>query len=124
MLGVQENQKVENANRYYLRYHNAISRAIELNKEIFGDKLGKDGKEPCFEHSLRVAGHVEEILDQTMDQYHMGWLLGILHDNKEQNPVVYSEKIDYVLQDLLPGEKKKMLQYIDELSSNKILSKG
>jgi len=30
--------------RFYLRYHNAISRAIELNKEIFGNLKGKDGK--------------------------------------------------------------------------------
>ncbi len=86
--------------------------------------MGKDGKEPCFEHSLRVAGYCEEILDQTMQQYHMCWLLGILHDNKEQDPVLFSEKIDWVLEDLRPEEQKMMHQYIDELTSNKTLSKG
>ncbi len=90
MLGSEEKPEIQKSNRYYLRFHNSISRAIDLNKQIFGDKVGKDGKEPCFEHSLRVAGHCEEILDQTMEQYHMGWLLGILHDNKEQNPLLFS----------------------------------
>ena len=52
-----------------------------------------------------MAGYCEEILDQTMEQYHMGWLLGILHDNKEQNPLLYSERINWVIQDLLPREQ-------------------
>ena len=39
---------MQSEERYYLRYHNAISRAIELNQEIFGDSVGKDGKEPRF----------------------------------------------------------------------------
>ncbi|CAM6001511.1 unnamed protein product [Sphagnum balticum] len=61
-----------------------------LTPSFSGNKLGKDGKEYAFEHSLRVAGNVEEILDQTMEQYHKGWLLGVLHDNKEQNPVLFA----------------------------------
>lgn len=44
MLGVSEKSEMHNEERFYLRYHNAISRAIELNKEIFGNKMGKDGK--------------------------------------------------------------------------------
>jgi hypothetical protein len=59
-----------------------------------------------------------------MEQYHMGWLLGILHDNKEQNPVLFSERIDWVLQDLTPQEQKKMKSYIDVLTSNKAEGKG
>jgi hypothetical protein len=38
-----------------------------------------------------------------MEHYHLTWLLGILHDNKEQNPLLFSEKIDFVLQDLFPN---------------------
>jgi hypothetical protein len=50
MLGRSEEAKkeMEREARWYLRYHNAITRAIELNKMIFGDKVGKDGKEPMF----------------------------------------------------------------------------
>lgn len=66
MLGVVHKEAKSN-NRFYLRYHNSISRAIELNQEIFGSSVGKDGKEPRFEHSLRVAGFSEEIIDQNMD---------------------------------------------------------
>lgn len=50
-------KEYKSANRFYLRYHNSISRAIELNQEIFGNSVGKDGKEPRFEHSIRVAGY-------------------------------------------------------------------
>jgi hypothetical protein len=67
---------------------------------------------------------VEEILDQCMEDYHMGWLLGILHDNKERDPLLYGEKIGWVIEDLKKDEQKKILQYIDELSSDKFLSKG
>lgn len=77
-----------------------------------------------FEHSLRVAGFSEEIIDQNMDEYHQCWLLGILHDNKEHNPVLYSERIDYVLKDLYPFEQEKMKNYVDILTSDKTLSKG
>jgi hypothetical protein len=48
MLGEEEKKEIEKQDRFYLRYHNSISRAIELNKLIFGDKVGKDGKEPKF----------------------------------------------------------------------------
>ena len=50
---------MKNEERYYLRFHNSISRAIELNQEIFGNSVGKDGKEPRQEHPLRVAGMCE-----------------------------------------------------------------
>lgn len=43
MLGVVQ-EEAKSANRFYLRYHNSISRAIELNQEIFGNSVGKDGK--------------------------------------------------------------------------------
>jgi hypothetical protein len=43
----------------------------------------------------------------------MSWLIGILHDVKEDNPILYGEKIDDVLQDLLPIEKQKAKQYIN-----------
>ena len=115
---------MQNEERFYLRYHNAISRAIELNKEIFGQEMGKDGKELRSEHPLRVAGMCEEILDQNMEQYHMGWLIGILHDDKEHDPLLYSEKIGAIIEDLLPEEKKNVIKYIDELSSDKQLPKG
>jgi len=44
MMGEGMHKYLKNKNRYYLRFHNAISRAIELNKLIFNNKLGKDGK--------------------------------------------------------------------------------
>lgn len=59
-----------------------------------------------------------------MEQYHMGWLIGIMHDDKEHDPLLFSEKIDKVIEDLLPHEKKMVLQYIDDLSSDKQLTKG
>lgn len=54
----------------------------------------------------------------------MGWLIGIMHDDKEHDPLLFSEKIDKVIEDLLPHEKKMVLQYIDDLSSDKQLTKG
>ena len=48
-----------------------------------------------------------------MEDYHLSWLVGILHDDKEIDPLLYSEKIDYIVQDLLPSERKKVIQYID-----------
>jgi hypothetical protein len=38
--------------------------------------------------------------------------------------LLYSEKIDDFLQDLLPEEKKQVLDYIDQLSKDKTLSNG
>ena len=52
-----EGEEIHKDNRFYLRYHNSITRAIELNKEIFGQARSKDNSEYRFEHSLRVAGH-------------------------------------------------------------------
>lgn len=54
----------------------------------------------------------------------MCWLIGILHDSKEDNPVEYGSNIDDVLQDLLTDEAAKTKKYIDQLSSDKSLSKG
>jgi len=54
----------------------------------------------------------------------MNWLLGILHDTKEDDVVKFSSKIDDVLADLLPDEKKKVLEYIDQLTSDEWLSSG
>lgn len=59
-----------------------------------------------------------------MDEYHQCWLLGILHDNKEQNPVLFSERIDYVLKDLFPKEQEDIKRYVDQLTSDKTLNKG
>jgi hypothetical protein len=71
-----------------------------------------------------VAGVSEEIMDQTMDEYHQCWLVGILHDNKEHDPVLFSERIDYVLKDLFPKEQQAIKKYIDILTSDKTLNKG
>lgn len=54
----------------------------------------------------------------------MGWLIGILHDDKEHDPSLFAEKIEKVIEDLLPKEQKMVLTYIDQLSSDKQLSKG
>ena len=48
----------------------------------------------------------------------MNWLVGLLHDTKEDAVVTYSERIDDVLKDLLPEEKKQVLHYIDQLTSD------
>ena len=54
----------------------------------------------------------------------MGWLLGILHDNKEQNPTIYAQMIDWVVNDLFLEEQKEIKLYVDLLSSDKSLKKG
>ena len=54
----------------------------------------------------------------------MNWLVGLLHDTKEDNLITYSERIDDVLKDLLPEEKKQVLDYIDQLTSDDSESKG
>jgi hypothetical protein len=41
-----------------------------------------------------VAGLTEEIQEQSLMEYHMNWLLGILHDDKEEDPVYYGAHID------------------------------
>jgi hypothetical protein len=38
--------------------------------------------------------------------------------------LLFSEKIGWVIQDLTPNEQQKILKYIDELTSNKTLTKG
>lgn len=47
----------------------------------------------------------------------MTWLVGLLHDTKEDDLVTYSEQIEDVLQDLMPAEKEKVMTYIDQLTS-------
>ena len=54
----------------------------------------------------------------------MTWLVGLLHDTKEDDLVTYSEKIEEVLIDLLPEQKEKVLTYIDQLTSEEWKSKG
>ena len=54
----------------------------------------------------------------------MNWLVGVLHDAKEDDLMTYNEEIDDVLADLLPEEKARVLLYIDQLTSDETLSKG
>lgn len=77
-----------------------------------------------IEHPLRVACHTEHIKHQKISDYHMTWLVGLLHDTKEDDFLTYSERIDDVLKDLLPAEKEKVISYIDQLTSDESLSKG
>lgn len=44
----------------------------------------------------------EDISTQSLYEYHLNWLVGVLHDSKEDDPLFFSEKIDEVLKDLLP----------------------
>jgi hypothetical protein len=73
---------------------------------------------------LRVACLTEEIKNQKIGDYHMTWLVGLLHDTKEDDLFIYSDRIDDVLKDLLPQEKEKVMRYIDQLTSDESLSKG
>lgn len=43
MLGYQSEES-QKEGRYYMRYHQTIRRAMDFNKELYGDKKGKDGK--------------------------------------------------------------------------------
>ena len=54
----------------------------------------------------------------------MTWLVGLLHDTKEDDLQIYSQRIEDVLKDLLPQEKKKVMDYIDQLTSDQSLTKG
>jgi hypothetical protein len=54
----------------------------------------------------------------------MTWLVGLLHDTKEDDLFTYSDRIEDVLRDLLPEEKKQVMNYIDQLTSDESLSKG
>lgn len=107
-----------------MRYHQTIRRAMDFNKELYGDKKGKDGKQFKWEHPIRVAGMTEEIQEQSLFEYHLNWLVGILHDAKEDDPILYSEKIDEILKDLLQEEKDLTKTYIDQLSKDRTLLKG
>jgi hypothetical protein len=71
-----------------------------------------------------VAGMTEDISAQSLYDYHLNWLVGVLHDSKEDDPVMFSERIDGVLQDLLAEEKQQVLNYIDQLSKDRTLAKG
>jgi hypothetical protein len=44
MLGYNS-EEASKPQRYYLRFHQTVKRAIEFNRELYGDKKGKDGKE-------------------------------------------------------------------------------
>jgi hypothetical protein len=50
----------------------------------------------------------EDISAQSLYDYHLNWLVGVLHDSKEDDPVMFSERIDGVLQDLLAEEKEQV----------------
>lgn len=54
----------------------------------------------------------------------MSWLVGLLHDTKEDGLIIYSERIEEVLRDLLPEESKQVMRYIDQLSSDEFMTKG
>jgi len=54
----------------------------------------------------------------------MTFLVGLLHDTKEDDLIKYSEDIDTVLIDLLPEEQERVKTYIDQLTSKEWLSKG
>jgi hypothetical protein len=42
-----------------------------------------------MDHPIRVAGLMEEIINQNVEQHHKSWLLGILHTAKAVDPVKY-----------------------------------
>lgn len=54
----------------------------------------------------------------------MSWLVGLLHDTKEDDFITYSERIEDVLKDLLPEQRKTVMKYIDQLTSDDSLTKG
>jgi hypothetical protein len=54
----------------------------------------------------------------------MTWLVGLLHDTKEDSLQIYSDRIDDVLEDLTAAEQKTVKGYIDQLTSDELLSKG
>lgn len=66
----------------------------------------------------------EDIASQSLYDYHLNWLVGVLHDSKEDDPLLFSEHIDEVLKDLLPNEKEQVLNYINQLSKDRTLPKG
>lgn len=49
-------QDTKKANRYYLRFHQTIARALLFHKEVCGETKGKDNKELKSDHAIRVAG--------------------------------------------------------------------
>ncbi len=60
MLGYQSEESKKEG-RFYMRFHQTIKKAMDFNRELYGDKKGKDGKEFKWEHPIRVAGMTEEI---------------------------------------------------------------
>ena len=83
--------EVKKSDRYYLRYYLTIKRARKLNEKIYGDKKDKSGKELKTKHPLRVAALTEAIKNQTISDYHMNWLVGVLHDAKEDDLMTYND---------------------------------
>jgi hypothetical protein len=116
--------EIKKQDRFYLRYYRTVIEARKLNQEIYGDQLAKGNVEMKIEHPLRVACFTEQIKNQKIEDYHMTWLVGLLHDTKEDELMIYSERIDDVLKDLLPLESQKVKSYIDQLTSDESLSKG
>lgn len=99
---IRDLDEVKQSDRYYLRYYMTIKKARKLNQKIYGDEKDKGGVELKVNHPLRIACLTEEIKNQRISDYHMSWLVGILHDAKEDDLITYSENIDDVLVDLLP----------------------
>ena len=65
MLGYKS-EEASKEGRYYLRFHQTIKRAMNFNRELYGEKKGKDGAEFRYEHPIRVAGMTEEIAEQCL----------------------------------------------------------
>ena len=121
---IRDLDDVKSFDRFYLRYYLTVKRARQLNQTIYGDKTAKGGLELKLQHPLRVACLTEQITNQRIGDYHMTWLVGLLHDTKEDDLLKYSESIDEILSDLLPTEKQVVMKYIDQLTSDEWLSKG
>ena len=51
-------------------------------------------------------------------------MVGVLHDAKEDDPLLFDEKIGDILKDLLQEERDLVLKYIDQLSKDRTLPKG
>ena len=88
MLGYKSEEAGKDG-RYYLRFHQTVRKAMNFNRQLYGDKTGKDGVELKYQHPIRVAGMTEEIVEMCLIEYHLNWLVGILHDAKEDDPLLY-----------------------------------
>jgi|JI9StandDraft_1071089.scaffolds.fasta_scaffold1358521_1 hypothetical protein len=75
-------EDVKKIDRYYLRYYLTVKRARKLNEFIYKGEMDKSGEELKTAHPLRIACMTEEIKNQKISEYHMTWLVGLLHDSK------------------------------------------